>query len=214
MDDKLVQNGLLILNNESEEFDLLLSIYDKARLNMLEQLNLIKDYLKEIYDYDVINHIVTRIKTKNSIINKMKKKHLELNYKNLIDNINDVAGIRIVCSFKNDIYKVRNIISSMENIKIIKEKDYIKKPKSSGYSGYHIILQNFVKIDNEEVPIKVEIQIRSLGMDFWATTEHRMKYKPKYKLNAKDSKKLQIYAKIINIIDTKIMKIYQKQLNN
>ncbi len=205
-------NSLIPLNTKNKEFSTLMELYDKARSDILEKLNIIKEYFKEIYEYDVINHITSRIKTPESILKKMQKKHYELTYKDLIENINDIAGIRVICTFKDDILKIRKIIGKMPNVRIIKEKDYIKNPKKSGYMGYHIILENYIKYDDTYVPIKVEIQIRTMAMDFWATTEHKIKYKKNHKLSTKNSKKMEIYAKIINILDDKIMKIYQKQV--
>ena len=103
------------------------------------------------------------------------------------------------------------MIEQMPNIKIINRKDYISKPKESGYSGYHLIIQTMVVVENKQLPIKVEIQLRTMAMDFWATNEHKIKYKTNKKLSSLDSKKLTIYAKILNMLDNKIMKIAQKQ---
>lgn len=210
----LAINSLIPLDIEDKEFDMLMRLYEKAKEDIVDKLNIIKEYLRELYEYDVINHITSRIKTKKSILNKMHKKHYNITYKDLITNINDIAGIRAICMFKSDISKVRNIISNIPNTRIIKEKDYIKRPKKSGYRGYHIILETLVKYDESYIPIKVEIQLRTMAMDFWATAEHKMKYKTNNKISAKDSKKLKIYSKIINKIDNKIMKIYQKQVKN
>lgn len=213
-EDPLMTRGLITLNTENKEFKMLMDLYEKASKNILENLYMIKDYFKEIYNYDIISNITYRIKSEDSIINKMKKKKCELTYKNLIDNINDIAGIRVVCTFKNDITKIKNIVRNIPNTRIIKEKDYIKKPKKSGYTGYHIILETLVEYEQEQLPIKVEIQLRSMAMDFWSATEHRINYKPIKKLSSRDTKKLQLYAKIINTIDEKIMKIYKKQYAN
>lgn len=211
-DDKIISQTLIPLNMEKDEFKLLMSLYEEASGKILDNLNLVKEYLKEIYNYDVINNISYRIKSKKSILEKMKKKHYELTYKNLIENINDIAGIRIVCMFKDDIFKVINIVRNIPNTRIIKEKDYIAKPKKSGYTGYHIILEVMVEYENEEIPIKVEIQLRTMAMDFWSATEHRISYKPIKKISNRDIKKLELYAKIINTIDNKIMKIFKKQV--
>ncbi|MCI8621464.1 MAG: GTP pyrophosphokinase family protein [Clostridia bacterium] len=171
----------------------------------------LKTKLSTEYSYDIINNISKRIKTKESIINKLEKKHYEVNLRNIIENINDVAGLRITCPVKNDIYTVIDIIEKLSNIEILEKKDYLTKPKKSGYSGYHIIVQTPVEIEGKEVHIKVEIQIRTMAMDFWATNEHKVRYKSNKKLSLIDSKKLTAYAKLINIIDDKIMEIYHKQ---
>lgn len=188
-----------------------MGIYQQALDKIFQELTEIRDALKELYGCDVINHITSRIKTPNSIINKMKKKKYPLNYESMIDNINDIAGIRIICPLKSDIYTVVDIISRMPNITVVKIKDYIRKPKKSGYSGYHLIIEVPIKIKETEIMVKVEIQLRTMAMDFWATNEHKMKYKTNEKMSNWDSKRLTFYAKILNLLDNKIMKIYQKQ---
>lgn len=157
-----------------------------------------------------MNNITSRIKTPQSILNKMKKKHYELNYKNLVQNIDDIAGIRITCPFKNDILTIKEIIEEMENVKIIQEKDYITKPKESGYSAYHLIVEVPINFKGKDLYVKCEIQIRTMAMDFWATAEHKMRYKAKRKLSWIDSQKLSWYAKIINMLDTKLSRLYIK----
>lgn len=203
-----------IMNVKGKKFDLLMSVYEEAANQVYEELIQLKENLKELYDYDIINNVTKRIKSPESIVNKMKKKNYDLNYKNLINNINDIAGIRVICPLKDNIYTVINIIKQMPNMKIINSKDYISKPKESGYSSYHLIIETPVIIEDKEIPVKVEIQLRTMAMDFWATNEHKMKYKTNKKLSALDSKKLTVYAKILNILDDKIMRLYQKQRSN
>lgn len=209
----MATSGLVPINVGGRNFNILMSLYDKALEQVEEELTQIKKSFNKIYGYDIINNITTRIKTPNSIVNKMQKKHYEMNYKNLIENINDIAGIRVTCPLKNDIYKTVNVIKQIPNVRIVKIKDYIKKPKESGYSGYHLIVETDVEINGEIIPVKVEIQLRTMAMDFWATNEHKMKYKSTKKLSFWDSRKLTIYAKLVNFLDNKIMRIHKKQEN-
>lgn len=188
-----------------------MNIYKKALDKTFDTLVQVKNGLSQVYNYDMINSISKRIKTKESLVNKMKKKNYDINFKNIINNINDVAGIRVTCPVKRDIYNVIDVIEEIPNLKIIETKDYLTKPKKSGYSGYHIIVETPVEVDNQMVAVKVEIQIRTMAMDFWATNEHKVRYKTNKKLSFMDSKKLTAYAKIINILDEKIMEIYNKQ---
>lgn len=169
-----------------------------------------KDALKDYYNYDVINNVNCRIKTPDSIINKMKRKQYDLNYKSLIENVQDIAGIRVVCQFKSDIPKIIEIIEENPNLEILEERDYIHSPKKSGYSGYHIIAQTPVNVGETFANVKTEIQIRTMAMDFWSSAEHKIKYKAKNKLSNADSKKMIKYAKMINKLDDKIMKIHTK----
>lgn len=210
----LKNNKLIKVEKEYDEFEIIMLIYQKALNSIVEKFIKLKSLLNEYYNYEVITNITSRIKSPESISGKMKKKKLEINYENMIQNINDIAGVRVVCNYKEDIYKIRNIIKNQKDIKILKEKDYIKKAKKSGYSAYHIIIEVPVKVREETIHIKVEIQIRTQLMDFWATTEHKVKYKPKKKLSNIDSFNLYIYAKIINMINDKMFKIYKKQNTN
>ena len=190
-----------------------MSVYQKALEQTIKEIGVIQKSLHEFYGYDVINHISSRIKTPESIIKKMKKKNYDLNYENLIHNINDIAGVRIVCPLKSDINTIVNILNQVPTMKVIKEKDYITTPKESGYSGYHLIVEILVEIENRKLPVKVEIQLRTMAMDFWATNEHKVKYKTNKKLSGLDSKKMILYAKILNFIDTKMTNLCQKQRN-
>lgn len=207
----LIGNQLVVVNPKNKEFDLLMSLYKKASDKLVNELFKLKISLKKYYEYDVINSITSRIKSPTSIMNKMKKKEYEINYYNLVKNINDIAGIRITCLFKEDIYKLVNIIENISCLKVIKEKDYLTKPKKSGYSGYHLIVETPVEMDEDIIFVKAEIQIRTIAMDSWSTIEHKLKYKTKKKISIIDSMVLQLYAKIINKMDKRIMNMYSKQ---
>ena len=206
----LASNQLVPINVKEQEFQKIMRIYEMAMVQVKDDLEDIKNNLSNSYQYDVINNINCRIKTPDSIIKKMKRKQYDLNYKNLIENVDDIAGIRVVCPFKSDIPKVVEILEENPNLEILQKKDYITKPKKSGYSGYHIIAQTPVNIGDALANVKTEIQIKTMAMDFWSSTEHKLKYKAKNKLSKSDSKKMVKYAKIINKMDNEIMKIHKK----
>ncbi len=182
-----------------------MSIYELALEKVEKQIYCINEDYKKIYNYEIVDHIMKRIKSPQSIIDKMKKKNYELNYKELIENINDIAGIRVICKLRKDVYDIRDLIEELEEFKIINEKDYIKHPKKSGYTSYHLIVEVPVEFDNTTIFVKVEIQIRTLAMDFWATIEHHTKYKAKNKISKRNARKLVTYAKIINKLDEKML---------
>lgn len=204
--------SLVPIDVQEKKFQTLMLIYEKAMTQAKEELEGFKTNLKELYNYDVISNIESRIKTPDSIVKKMKKKNYDLNYEELIKNINDVAGIRIVCPFKTDIFKIKEVIEKNSNLEILEVKDYVNTPKKSGYSGLHIIAQTPVNIGDTVAQVKVEIQIRTMAMDFWSTTEHKIKYKAKNKLSIIDSIKMVQYAKIVNKLDEKITKINSKYI--
>lgn len=202
------------INIESKEYNDLIRIYEIAMNQVASEINLVKEKLNKLYGYSIIDKITARVKSKKSIINKMKKKNIKYTYTSLIDNISDIAGVRITCPVQDDIFFVKQIIEMIPNLKIIKEKDYINNPKKSGYSAYHIIVETPVTINGETVVMKVEIQIRTIAMDFWAEMEHDIRYKPQKSISLFDSKKLTWYAKILEKLQGKIVKIYRKQETN
>lgn len=196
-------NKKLEVNDKT--FEKLMFIYSIAIRELETKIEIMKDEFKIFYNYDLIDHINTRIKTPESIIEKMKKRNLSLNYKEMIKNINDIAGIRIICPLKKDIFSIRNLIKKLPEINILTEKDYVTHPKESGYSSYHLIIEIPVTLSKNIVYVKVEIQIRTIAMDFWASLEHKMKYKPEEELDKKKSKEWINCAKTIQKLDNRMM---------
>lgn len=193
------------LDVKEEPYEKLMFFYRTALKELEVQMNIIKDEFKIMYNYDLIDHINSRIKEPKSIIKKMEKKGYEKTYLNLIEKINDIAGIRIVCNLKDDIFFIRDLIKNISDIRILKEKDYVTTPKESGYSSYHMIVEVPVRLTQNTIYVKCEIQIRTLAMDFWASFEHKVKYKSDQDVSKKASKELVSYAKIINKFDNKMM---------
>ena len=196
-------NKKLEVNDKT--FEKLMFIYSIAIRELETKIEIMKDEFKIFYNYDLIDHINTRIKTPESIIEKMKKRNLSLNYKEMIRNINDIAGIRIICPLKKDIFSIRNLIKKLPEINILTEKDYVTHPKESGYSSYHLIIEIPVTLSKNIVYVKVEIQIRTIAMDFWASLEHKMKYKPEEEIDKKTSKEWINCAKTIQKLDNRMM---------
>lgn len=194
-----------IIETDSKDFEKIMFIYNMAIKELSAKLEILKEEYKLFYDYDLIDHINTRIKTPQSITKKMKDKGLNYTYRNMIKNINDVAGIRIICPLKDNIYTIRNLISNIPGIKIVKEKDYVRNPKKSGYQSYHTIIDVPVTLSQGTIYVRVEIQIRTLAMDFWASIEHKMKYKTNKEVTKATSKELVHCAKIVNKLDNRIM---------
>lgn len=205
--ENFLENREQALDVKEEPFDKLMFFY-KSALNQLElQMNIIKDEFKIMYNYDLIDHVTSRIKEPKSIIKKMEKKKYKKTYINLIEKINDIAGIRVVCVIKDDIFFIRDLIKQVPDIHILKEKDYVTNPKESGYSSYHMIVEVPVKLSQKIIYVKCEIQIRTLAMDFWANFEHKVKYKTEQNINKKTSNELISCAKMINKFDNKMAKL-------
>lgn len=203
--EKCIENKNEKLDVKEEPFEKLMFFYKSALKQLELQMNIIKDEFKLIYNYDLIDHIDTRIKEPKSIVKKMEKKKYDKTYLNLIEKINDIAGIRIVCTLKDDIFFIRDLVKQIQDIHVLKEKDYVTNPKESGYSSYHMIVEVPVKLTQKTIYVKCEIQIRTLAMDFWASFEHKVKYKTKNDVNPKMSKELVSCARMINKFDTKMI---------
>lgn len=193
------------LKTEEETFQKLMFIYSVAIKELKTKIEILKDEFQIFNHYDLIDHIDTRVKEPKSIMEKMKKREIRFTYKDMIENINDIAGIRIICPLKKDIFLTKELLEKLPGISVIKEKDYITHPKKSGYSSYHLIVEVPVTLSSQNIYVKVEIQIRTIAMDFWSTLEHKMKYKPEEAISKQESREWVNCAKIINKLDNKMM---------
>lgn len=198
------------INIHSKTFEKIMFIYSVAIKELKNKMEIMQDEYKILYDYDLIDHINTRIKSPESIEKKMLKRNIPMQYKNMIEEINDIAGIRVICPLKKDIYSIKEFIENIPGLRVIKEKDYITNPKKSGYTSYHLIVEVPISLSRKLMYVKVEIQIRTMAMDFWASLEHKMKYKPKTEISKSASKELVSYAKMIQKLDQKMMILSSK----
>lgn len=160
-----------------EQYDVLMMRYDSAIREVRTKLEVLNDELSLTSAQSPISSIQSRRKKTTSIIEKLKKLDKELTIESIISNLNDVAGIRVICRFVDDIYKIARMLARQDDIKLIEVKDYIKNPKPNGYRSYHMIVEVPVFFASGKVLMRVEVQIRTIAMDFWANLEHQMKYK-------------------------------------
>ena len=163
------------LLDDAEKFYNLMMMYRCAIREVQTKLEVLDDEFSVEYNRNPISFIKTRIKKPVSI-NKLQKLGYDFTIEN-IQQLNDVAGVRIVCAFIDDIYTIADLITQQDDIKVIKIKDYIKNPKPNGYRSYHMIVEIPVFFAKGKTPMRVELQIRTNGMDFWATLEHQLRYK-------------------------------------
>ena len=152
-------------------------IYNSALKQISTKLEILNDEFQHVHQYNPIEHIKSRIKTSESIVKKLKRNGYESTIENMVKYVNDIAGIRVICSFTSDIYEIAEMIRDQSDIKVISVKDYIVSPKASGYRSYHMLVTVPVYLSDRIVDTKVEIQIRTVGMDFWASLEHKIHYK-------------------------------------
>ena len=152
-------------------------VYTAALRQINTKVEILNDEFQHVHQYNPIEHIKSRLKTPESIVRKLKLNGYESTIENMIRYVNDIAGIRIICSFVSDIYRIADMIRSQSDVQVIMVKDYIQNPKPSGYKSYHMLITIPVFLSDRTVETKVEIQIRTVAMDFWASLEHKINYK-------------------------------------
>ena len=152
-------------------------LYNAALKEVGTKLEILNDEFQHVHQYNPIEHIKTRIKTPDSIVKKLKRYGHETSIENMVRYVNDIAGVRLICSFTSDIYRLAEMIGNQSDLKVLSIKDYIKNPKESGYKSYHMLVSVPIFLSDSVVDTKVEIQIRTIAMDFWASLEHKLKYK-------------------------------------
>lgn len=166
-----------LIFGSSQNFQEFMVMYNSALKEVCTKLEILNDDFNATYNRNPIESIKSRIKSVESITEKMARKNLDITLENMMEHINDIAGIRVVCKYIDDIYTVASMLTRQDDITIINVKDYIKSPKENGYRSYHMIIEIPVFFANRKQLIKVEIQLRTIAMNFWASLEHQMRYK-------------------------------------
>lgn len=164
-------------DNEVDSWEEVNLIYSAALKQVQTKMEILNDEFQRVHNYNPIEHIKARIKSPESIVKKLKRYGYESTIENMVRYVNDIAGIRIICSFTSDIYRIADMVAGQKDIKVLSIKDYITYPKASGYKSYHMILSVPVYLSDRIEETKVEMQIRTVAMDFWASLEHKMHYK-------------------------------------
>ena len=185
-------------------------IYNSALKQISTKLEILNDEFQHVHRYNPIEHIKSRIKTPESIVKKLKRHGYESTIGNMVKYVNDIAGIRIICSFTSDIYQIAEMISNQSDINVISVKDYIVNPKPSGYKSYHMLVTVPVYLSDRIERTKVEIQIRTVAMDFWASLEHKIHYK--FEGNAPEHIKEQLVecSRIVSNLDARMLSLNEE----
>lgn len=200
----------LIKQEDADGWETLMFLYNAALKEINTKIDILNDEFQHIYHYTPIEHIKSRIKTPASIVNKLKKNGYETSVENMVKYVNDIAGIRIICSFTSDIYLIADMITKQSDLKVVSVKDYITHPKVSGYQSYHILVTVPIHLTQGIVDTIVEIQIRTIAQDFWASLEHKIYYK--FEGNAPDyiRRELQECANIVSNLDRRMLSLNEK----
>ena len=182
-------------------------LYNAALKEVGTKLEILNEEFQHVHKYNPIEHIKTRIKESDSIVKKLRRYGYETSIENMVKYVNDIAGVRIICSFTSDIYRLAEMIGNQSDLKVLSIKDYIKNPKESGYKSYHMLVSVPIFLSDSVVDTKVEIQIRTIAMDFWASLEHKIYYK--FEGNAPDyiSRDLRECAKMVEDLDERMLQL-------
>ena len=181
--DEFVKQNLLsdefieMMQKNKKPFDLLMSYYQCAIMEIETKFRVLNHELSLEYDNNPIESIKTRVKSYDSILKKIRRKNIPLNLQAIEENLKDIAGVRVICSFPDDIYELAESFLRQDDITLIERKDYIKNPKESGYRSLHLIVQVPIFLQDTKKLVYVEVQFRTIAMDFWASLEHKMRYK-------------------------------------
>lgn len=199
----------LLLDAESqiETWQEVILVYNAALKQINTKLEILNDEFQHVHQYNPIEHIKSRIKTSESIVKKLRRHGYESTIENMVKYVNDIAGIRVICSFTSDIYRIAEMIRLQNDIHVIAVKDYIRLPKASGYKSYHMLVTVPVFLSDRTVDVKVEIQIRTVAMDFWASLEHKIYYKFEGNAPGYISRDLRECSDIVSMLDAKMLQL-------
>ena len=198
---------------QNDEYKKKFMKYEFAKERLQNEINiLIKEYEYEL-GYNPVEHTKTRIKTLESAENKLRKRNYEVTFENLVNHIHDIVGIRIVCSFLSDVYEIANRIQSSKQFKIENVNDYIKNPKPSGYTSYHINVLIPIDLYASTEYIEAEIQIRTIAMDCWSSLDHKLRYKLPENIPEEIKTELKNRAEDMKELDIKMEDLHQMTIN-
>ena len=184
-------------------------LYSSALKSINTKIEILNNEFIQLYNHNPIEHVTSRLKTPQSIVKKLQSKGKEVTIDNMMEYVSDIAGIRIICSFMSDIYPIAEKIAKQADVTVLYVKDYIKNPKANGYKSYHMVVTIPVYLGDGKIDTKVEIQIRTIAMDFWATLEHKIAYK--FEGHAPDylETELKACADMVHMLDAKMYSLNQ-----
>ena len=193
-----------------QEFMALQQLYDAGIKEVRTKLEILDDEFKIKHDHNPIHHMEYRLKSVNSILGKLEKQGLEVSLDSIVTNLTDIAGVRVICNYVSDVYKIADLLIKQSDIKLIAKKDYIKHPKENGYRSLHLVVEVPIFLAEKVQPTTVEIQIRTIAMDFWASLEHHLRYKADNEVPDGVRDELIECAKTISNLDYKMQGIHEE----
>lgn len=211
-EDTMIEDQLPAFYN-TKEFIQLQQLYNAAIKEVYTKLDILNEEYQVRYDYNPIHNIDYRLKSPKSMVGKLKKNNWPLTLDSLRNHLFDIAGIRVICNYIDDIYRIEDFLGRQDDIEILQVRDYIKDPKENGYRSLHLIVEIPIFLSDRTELMPVEIQIRTIAMDFWASLEHHLKYKSKNEVSPKLKERLTLCAETISDLDEEMQSI-QKEVSH
>ena len=196
-----------VIREDIDSWETVIFLYTSALKEVNTKLEILSDEFKYVHKYNPIEYIKSRIKSPESIVKKLKRNGYESTIENMVTHVKDIAGIRVVCSFTSDIYRLAEMIGKQNDLTVVSVKDYIKHPKESGYKSFHMLVTVPIFLSDRVVNTNVEIQIRTIAMDFWASLEHKIYYKFEGHAPEYISRDLRNCAAIVSDLDAKMLQL-------
>ncbi len=201
------------IKEKSQPYIKLMSYYRCAMMEIETKFNVLNEEFSMQHDRNPISSIKGRLKSPGSIVNKLKKNGLPYNLKAVEEHVRDVAGVRVCCSFIEDVYMLADALLNQDDVTLIEKKDYIANPKPNGYRSLHLIVEIPIFLANEKRTMKVEIQLRTIAMDFWASLEHQLRYKKDFEFTQAMADELLSCAELSAALDRKMDALRDQVLN-
>lgn len=205
--DKLSQHDEELLIQSAMQLQQIMMLYEAGIREIKTKLDILSDESHLSGKPSPIDSIKSRIKTPRSIINKLKRRGYPISLQSMMENLNDIGGIRVICPFIEDIYTVADMLIRQDDLTLIERKDYIENPKPNGYRSLHLILQVPIFLSDRTQPVRIELQLRTIAMDFWASLEHQLRYKADVEVPAHISDDLKACADVIAATDDEMQRI-------
>ena len=210
LEKNLYEHFAEFIEEQTMPFKELMAYYRCAMLEVSTKFNVLNEEFSLQYDRNPIEAIKTRLKSPESIMNKLRKRNITPTVENIESKIYDIAGIRIVCGFPSDIYMLADALLAQDDITLIERKDYINNPKPNGYRSLHLIVETPIFLHDKKKLMKVEVQLRTISMDWWASLEHKIRYKKNVVITDEVNKELLLCAEIGAGLDKRMEEIHEK----
>ena len=210
MPDERMQKMTAEFQRLMDEFFAIQCRYSAAMKEVQTKLEILDDEFQARHRRNPIHHIESRMKSIQSITEKLRRKGAAVSMQSAVENLTDIAGIRVICSYVQDVYTVANLLTSQDDVKLLRVRDYIQSPKANGYRSLHLIVEIPVFLQEGRIPVPVEVQIRTIAMDFWASLEHSMRYKAAGSVPVDICAELQEAGQDIAALDNRMQAIHDR----